>query len=99
MINQFLKQGITIYWWNSFAGKTLDFKGTLKDYLQKRNIKYTTTKEGNYKFKFTIGRTKVETIASNFDGGAFTVIKLYLTAMGDKATIEMGGRKQKLNWR
>ena len=98
MINQFLKQGITIYWWN-FGSKTLDFKGNLKDYLQKRNIKYRKTKEGNYKFKFTIGRTKVESIQSDFDGGAFTVIKLFLTALGDKTSIEMGGRKQKLNWR
>jgi hypothetical protein len=98
MINQFLKQGITIYWWNC-GNKTLDFKGSLKDYLEKRNIKYTTTKEGNYKFKFTVGRTKVESVESNFDSGAFTVIKLYLTAMGDKTIIEMGGRKQKLNWR
>jgi hypothetical protein len=98
MINQFLNLEIKIYWWN-FGSKTLDFKGTLKDYLQKRNIKYRKTKEGNYKFKFTIGRTKVESIESNFDSGAFTAIKLYLTATGDKTTIEMAGRKQKLNWR
>ena len=34
-----LKEKIIIHWWN-FGKKTLDFKGTVKEYLNKNKLKY-----------------------------------------------------------
>ena len=46
-----LKEIITIHWWN-FGKKTLDFKGTVKEYLNKNKveiqIKYYQDKDHNF---------------------------------------------------
>ena len=36
-IEDFKKQNLIIYWWN-FGSKTLDFKGTVSEYLKNQNI-------------------------------------------------------------
>jgi hypothetical protein len=95
------KQQITVYWWN--FGKTLDFKGSYKDYLQQRNIKvrHTSTRDANYlRFKISVGSSRVildvygEDYASSFN----EAIKIFLTLMGDKAKLITPHREFNINW-
>ena len=51
-IKDFENSNLTIYWWN-FGRKTLDFKGVVKDYLKRENIKYkiSTKKDEHFNFE------------------------------------------------
>ena len=97
---------ITIYWWN-MGHKTLDYKGTIKGYLIKRRTSmhqishpYSNTIKG---YRFKIGTSSSYVIFDGFnrayDDLAIDAIKIWLTLMGDKATIETENRNYNINWR
>jgi len=96
---------ITIYWWN-MGHKTLDYKGTIKGYLIKRNISvhqiphpYSTITKG---YRFKIGTSSSYVIFDGFNKPynylAIDAIRLWLMLMGDKAKIETGNRSYNINW-
>mgnify|MGYP001605016258 CR=1 FL=1 len=94
---------IKIYWWN-FRNKTLDFKGSYKDFLLKRGIKVRKIhhKESKgYRFKISFGSTIIcfNTFGGDYLANLDTVIKLFLVYLGDKTKFEAYNRTYLLNWR
>ena len=86
---------ITIYWWN-MGKKTLDFKGTYKDYFKKLNVKVSSItfprdkKIKGLRFKFPLN-TITFRIDSYDVGNTYNIlrsfdlaIKTYLAYLGDR---------------
>ena len=96
-------KNITVYWWN-FGKKTLDYKGTYKGYLDKRGI---TAKEFirngfyGYRFKISTGsdRVTLETNQYDYSKSCDDAIKIFLSLMGDKATLDTERFTYHVNWR
>ena len=102
-----LKENITIHWWN-FGKKTLDFKGTIKEYLNKNKveiqIKYYQDQEHNFErniisAKFTCGQfQEIKFVCHNLEDTVRMIINFNLSYMGDKAQFEFLGRKRTINF-
>jgi len=100
------KKQITIHWWN-FQTKTLDFKGTVKDYLLKRSITVRKIKHprdktvGGYRFKIPLSSssTTLDIFDSDYISCINEVIKTFLSQLGDKTLYYSPyGRSYKINW-
>ena len=100
-LKEALQKNITIYWWN-FGTKTLDFKGTYKDFLEERDIKI---KEINLKDKhywnidFSCGSANFKIqIYGNFSIDILdTAIKQFLSYLGDRAKFQSYNREYNIN--
>ena len=102
-----LKEKIIIHWWN-FRKKTLDFNGTVQEYLNKNKveiqIKYYQDEEYNFerniiRAKFTCGQfQEVKFICHSLEDVVRMVINFNLAYMGDKAQFEFSGRKRTINF-
>ena len=93
------QEKITIYWWN-FGNKTLDFKGTYKDFLLKKGIKISKIKDSYYKITYSAGNSKfvIKSYVTDFIDLFDIAIKSYLTYLGDKTKFEAYNRTYLLNW-
>jgi len=101
------KRTITIHWWN-MGSKTLEFNGSVKDYLIKRQIKvrkishkFNKTVKG-YRFKIPLATSTVifDTFYQEYVMCVTEAIKIFLTLLGDKTVfINPYGREYKINWR
>jgi len=88
---------ITIYWWN-MGTKTLDFAGTINDYLINKNITYKKIKHG-FKFKISLSGCVVNFQSLNsFDNASVDAIKIFLLLLGDKSLFRVSGRQYKINY-
>lgn len=95
----------TIYWWN-LGKKQLDFTGTLWEYFQKIEVKITRVKHpknkaiAGYKFKIPVGSytCSLVTYSDAADAGR-EAAKVFLSLLGDKATLQTYGRFDRINWR
>ena len=102
-----LKENIIIHWWN-FGKKTLDFKGTVKEYLGKNkvklSIKYYQDEEHNFErciitVKFSFGNfTDIKFVCHNLEDVVRMIINFNLAYLGDKAQFEFLGRKRTINF-
>ena len=102
-----LKENITIHWWN-FGKKTLDFNGTVQEYLDKNKVKitlkYYQDKEHNFercliKVKFSCGNlTEINFVCHNLEDAVRMIININLSYMGDKAKFEFLGRNRTINF-
>ena len=102
-----LKENITIHWWN-FGKKTLDFNGTVQEYLNKNKVKLTVKyyqdEEHNFercliKVKFSCGNlTEINFVCHNLEDAVRMVININLSYMGDKAKFEFLGRTRTINF-
>ena len=97
---------ITLYWWN-LGTKTLDFKGTYKEFLSQKGFKISNILfPKDKKIKGLRLKYPLNTITFTIDSydsdviNAFDMaIKTYLTYLGDKATFKnCYGNKYKINW-
>ncbi len=98
------KEKIIVYWWNC-GKKTLDFKGSYKDYLLKRditveNITHPTQKDIKG-WRFTVSISSVTAIL-NIYGSDYTeacndIIKVFLAIMGDRAKFIIPSRNREFN--
>jgi hypothetical protein len=96
-----LNETITIYWWN-FRKKTLDFKGSYKDFFKKKGFKLSQkTQDGIvfYTLRMPCGCSNItfKTVSTEQDF-LDTAIKLFLTYLGDKAVFETKYRTYRINW-
>ncbi|MEK6880954.1 MAG: hypothetical protein AABY22_15145 [Nanoarchaeota archaeon] len=98
---------ITIHWWN-MGSKTLDFKGSYKDYFLKKNIKVKEINHPSNKevkgLRFTFGLSsnliRLDTWVSDYLPEYNKAIIVFLTLLGDKTIFHDGyGREYKINWR
>ena len=102
-----LKEKIIIHWWN-FGKKTLDFNGTVQEYLEKNKVKisirYYQDEEHNFernliRAKFTCGQfQEVKFVCHSLEDVVRMVINFNLAYMGDKAQFEFSGRKRTINF-
>lgn len=105
-VNKEAKHHFTTHWWNMGA-KTLDFKGSYKDYFEEKKIKISIVKHPTLedtkglRLQFPLGSYFIR--IDSFDGDiikAFQmVIKTQLTYLGDKALFSDGYNEYKINWR
>ena len=102
-----LKEKFIIHWWN-FGKKTLDFNGTVQEYLEKNKVKisirYYQDEEHNFernliRAKFTCGQfQEVKFVCHSLEDVVRMVINFNLAYMGDKAQFEFSGRKRTINF-
>jgi hypothetical protein len=95
---------ITIYWWNH-GRKTLDFKGTYKEWMVKNSIVIKPIRTDKFvngletKFNYGSMTMKLKYVSGYMDGLNY-VIKVCLTFLGDKALFIDGYKREyKINWR
>lgn len=97
---------LTVHWWN-MGSKTLDFKGSYKDYLKSKDITsrvishpITKTIKGK-RFRIPVGSTHItmDTFNPNNRDNEELAIKIFNTALGDKTLFRNDmGQKFKINW-
>ena len=102
-----LKENIIIHWWN-FGKKTLDFKGTVKEYLNKNKVKLTVKyyqdEEHNFErclisAKFKCGQfQEVKFVCHSLEDTIRMIINFNLSYMGDRAQFEFLGRISTINF-
>ena len=102
-----LKEKIIIHWWN-FGKKTLDFNGTVQEYLNKNKVKLTVKyyqdEEHNFErclitVKFSCGQfQEVKFVCHNLEDAVRMIINFNLSYMGDRAQFEFLGRKRTINF-
>jgi hypothetical protein len=86
---------ITLHWWN-FGKKTLDFKGTINDYLKDKNFKVSTVRHPRskdvygFRFKFEVSGQVVtlDIYHQKYEVASIKAIQLFLTLLGDRALIQ-----------
>lgn len=96
---------ITLHWWN-LGRKTLDFKGNLKDYLKDKSIRLKKIKHPKlkdyfgYRVKFELSSrvVRLDIFGDSFEKSALEGILIFLTLLGDKATISAPGFHKNINW-
>lgn len=98
-IKSILNSNLLIHWWN-FDTKSLDFKGTVKEYLDSQKVKYTVKANINngfetltFKVKFSVGSLKdISFTTGSFEDLVRMVINVKLTYLGDRARYSFLGR-------
>ena len=102
-----LKKNIVIHWWN-FGKKTLDFNGTIQEYLDKNkvkiSIKYYQDEDHNLErniisAKFQCGQfQEIKLKCHSLEDIVRMIINFNLSYMGDKAKFEFLGRSRTINF-
>ena len=102
-----LKENITIHWWN-FGKKTLNFNGTVQEYLNKNEVKLTVKyyqdEEHNFErciatAKFPCGQfQEVKFVCHSLEDTIRMIINFNLSYIGDKAKFEFLGRIRTINF-
>ena len=91
-----LEKHCELHWWNG-GRKTLSFKGTLAELLEKQGVKYTkrkTENEGIYTFYFKNSHGisfKPTGLISDFAHLAKQFMQMELVRMGDKSQLYVSG--------
>ena len=102
-----LKEKIIIHWWN-FGKKSLDFNGTVREYLDKNKVKLTVKyyqdEEHNFErclieVKYSSGQfQEVKFVCHSLEDTIRMIINFNLSYMGDRAQFEFLGRKRTINF-
>ena len=92
---------VKAFWWNH-GTKTLDFDGSLKDFLKSKRVKFRRFKRKDYPqmecWKFTTCHNIVLKHTGNFEDGAFDALKLHYAYMGDKARVVINSKEFSINY-
>ena len=95
---------IIIYWWN-FGRKTLDFKGTYKEYLKNKDIdikEIDKVDKHYYRISFSCGSSNfiIQMYGHNPKDVFDVAIKTFLQYLGDRHLFIDGYNKEhRINWR
>ena len=102
-----LKENVIIHWWN-FGKKTLDFNGTIKEYLDKNkvklSIKYYQDEDHNFErsiisAKFQRGQfQEIKFKCHSLEDTVRMIINFNLAYMGDKAQFVFLNRTRTINF-
>ena len=102
-----LKEKIIIHWWN-FGKKSLDFNGTVREYLDKNkvkiSIKYYQDEDHDFErsiisAKFKCGQfQEVKFVCHSLEDTVRMIINFNLAYMGDRAQFEFLQRKRTINF-
>ena len=106
-VNELLDSDLVIHWWN-FRSKTLDFKGTVREYLKKNNVTYTIRAYKDEHRNFETLKIKVKMSIGNLKDLQFTchdledvirmVINIRLSYLCDKSQFSFNGRTRTINF-
>lgn len=104
-IKKVLDYDLTIHWWNC-RSKTLDYDGTVKEYLKRENITYKTKVDNDSAFervtftvKFDVGSlTNISYSSRDLSDCVRMAISIRLTYLGDKAKFRLQGRERTINF-
>ena len=97
---------LIIHWW-SFGKKTLDFKGVVKEYLKRENIKYKilTKKDEHLNFEQLYFKVSLKVGSMNFSFNGYDLedlirmcINIRLTYLGDKSKFILNRRERTINF-
>ena len=95
---------IETHWWN-FGKKTLDFRGTYKQFMENKGIriercKHPSQKDVNgWKASVSLSSTIITIVSyQDYRYACDDIIKTYLLLMGDKATLRTPFGYFKINW-
>lgn len=87
----------TLHWWN-FGSKTLQFKGTLQEFLKEQKVTFKISKKKDSDFQFNFNFTnpygitfKVVGMQQEFPHYAKQFLQMEMVRMGDKCTIYVQG--------
>mgnify|MGYP006337813487 FL=1 len=104
---ELLNEDLLIHWWN-FGKKTLDFEGTIKEYLDKNKVKlsFRYYQDETYNFernivtaKFSCGQFKdLKFVCHNLEDVIRMIINFCLSYMGDKAQFKFLQRTRTINF-
>jgi CYTH domain-containing protein len=91
---------ITVYWWN-LGHKELEYQGSYDGYLKKKDIKVRIRKDDGYSVTIKTSSSKVvfTSVDCNYLNVLDETIRIFLTMMGDKATLTTPRFNYKINWR
>ena len=102
-----LKEKIIIHWWN-FGKKSLDFNGTVQEYLKKNKVKisirYYQDEDHNFErcmvtAKFFCGQfQEIKFKCHSLEDTVRMIINFNLAYIGDKAQFEFSGRNRTINF-
>lgn len=89
---------LEIWWWN-MGKKTLDFEGTVKEYLDKERIFVQLTSETeyikNYMVHFSVGDAVITIEQKAYLSYVISfAIKMFLTKLGDKALVKFNNNSE-----
>lgn len=93
-----------IYWWN-MGHRKIDHKGNVQDYFTSRSItvRRILSKSGEMQgFRFKIACSSSSVVLDTFqtpERAGMDAIKIFLSMMGDKATVKVSYMEYKMNWR
>ena len=103
-LNKYLNSNLLIHWWN-FGSKTLCFKGSVKEYLEREKITYKVTlrKDTNFeqlffKVKFSVGSMNYNFTCYSIDDVVRMSINIRLSYLGDKANYTLNNRTRTINF-
>jgi hypothetical protein len=104
-IEKILNSNLVIHWWNC-GSKTLDFNGTVKEYLDNLKVKYTIKTEKtefcerlSFTVKFQIGSLqKISFTTGRFEDVIRMVVNTKLTYLGDKSRYTLLGRTRNFTY-
>lgn len=106
-INRILNSDLLIYWWN-FNKKTLDFEGTIKEYLKKENIKlqfkcykdeHLDIELYNIKVHFNCGDlNNIRFTCKNIENAIKMCINIRQSYLGDKSKYILLGKTRTINF-
>lgn len=104
-VNEILNSKLLIHWWN-FNTKTLDFDGTVKEYLENLNVKYSIKSNQDNGFEvllikatFSIGSLKnVSFTTGSFEDLVRMVVNVKLTYLGDRSRYVLRGRTRNFTY-
>ena len=98
---------LLIHWWN-FRSKTLHFKGTAKEYLERENIKIKiiyykdkdlNIEQSNINISFNCGSmNKIKFSCKSMEDAIRMVINIRLSYLGDKSQFNFLGRTRTINF-
>ena len=102
-----LKEKIIIHWWN-FGKKSLDFNGTVREYLDKNkvkiSIKYYQDEDHDFERSIISAKFKCEQfqevkfVCHSLEDAVRMIINFKLSYLGDKAKFEFLGRIRTINF-
>jgi len=104
-IESILNSNLLIHWWN-FNTKSLDFSGTVREYLESQKIKYTVKSNIDngfemltFKVKFSVGSLRdISFTTGSFEDLVRMIINTKLTYLGDRARYSLLGRTRNFTY-
>ena len=106
-LDDFRRMPLIVYWWN-LGKKTLDFEGTVEEYLNQYKVKYsvkvvptdsqTSLERIQFKAKMSVGSMNFSFDGYNLEDLIRMALNIRLSYLGDKSMYLLEGRTRTINF-